>query len=434
MRPASVKARPLSADERSRARLNDRNTDALTRLTLEPPTSGWPLDGNPGAQKALAYLGSQNSSLGSHPRFAYWSQAFAKPDAWIEVRDDIDKVKFVAGQGFSQDDFNAAQSQLHKELTYVYKVRYYLDELSTPFKDNQQVAWGDTQKIADDIYKAVEASNDNVSGGFAELFEIMLQLAGPFTGGATAGVAELLDLGMWAYGANNSGAPTYQDFSIAANQLGAQLEQQAQATEKAIARVGDVIVSDWAKLSVVGPVASCEPGPGCPQEYSFTTDDSAAASASINRGIQRLAYERLFPLGYLVYQLLRDNPPGQPVIHRSKPPDIADIANYTCKPLGFPPFYNPPATAYLSLLQVIDPAGADNAYDTFVLSRPTDNLKPPVYPPDAMLDHMFKEVPDTNDPKDDGLGMSKVDLITNSKHNWFKGDQATEQQNCHWQS
>jgi hypothetical protein len=431
MRPASVKARPLSADERSRAQLNNRNTDALTRLTLEPPTSGWPLDGDRGAQKALAYLGSQNSSLGSNPRFAYWNQAFAKPDAWIEVRDDIDRVKYLAGQGFSQDDFNAAQSQLHKELTYVYKVRYYLDELSTPFKDNQQVAWGDTQTIADGIYKAVEPSNDNVSGGLAELFEIVLELAEPFTGGATAEVAELLDFGMWAYGADNSGAPTYQDFSIAANQLGAQLEQQAQATEKAIARTGDVIVSDWAKLSVVGPVASCEPGPGCPEEYSFTTDDSAAASASINRGIQRLAYKRLFPLGYRVYQLLRDNPPGQPVIHRSKPPDPA---NYTCKPLLFPPFASPPANAYLSLLQVIDPAGADNAYDTFVLSRRTDNLNPPVYPPDAMLDHMFKEVPDTNDPKDDGLGMSKVDLVTNAKPNWFKGDQATEQQYCFWQS
>lgn len=268
-----------------------------------------------------------------------------------------------------------------------------------------------------------------MSGGLAELFEIMLQLAEPFTGGATAEVAELLDFGMWAYGANNSGAPTYQDFSIAANQLGAQLEQQAQATEKAIARMGDVIVSDWAKLSVVGPVASCEPGPGCPPEYSFTTDDSAAASASINRGIQRLAYERLFPLGYLVYQLLRGNPAGQPVIHRSKPPDIAA---YTCKP--FPPFAEAPANAYQSLLQVIDPAGADNAYDTFVLSRPTDTLDAARYPPDAMLDHMFKDVPDTNDPKDDGLGMSKVDLITNSKHNWFKGDQATEQKYCYWQS
>ena len=100
-------------------------------------------------------------------------------------------------------------------------------------------------------------------------------------------------LGVWAFGAAGpSGAPTYEEFTIEADELGAELEKLAQNTADAISRMGDVIVNDYAKLSLVGNNALCIPGPGCLKGWSFTADDTSQASADINRSIRRLAYEK----------------------------------------------------------------------------------------------------------------------------------------------
>jgi hypothetical protein len=50
----------------------DSVTDLLSTVALEPPTTGWPLDDDPGAKAALSWLGSQDSRLGPNPRTAYW--------------------------------------------------------------------------------------------------------------------------------------------------------------------------------------------------------------------------------------------------------------------------------------------------------------------------------------------------------------------------
>ena len=284
-RPASVKQ-------------NDNVTDLLSTVALEPPTTSWPLDDDPGAKAALSWLGSQDSRLGPNPRTAYWLQDFAVVGTWLDIKNTISAVTYSSGNGFSQADFNSAKTELLKELGWVFKVRSYTTQLSTVFQQSGQPAWAQTHAIADSIYDSVKPPDNETTLGWFEFAEILLDLAGPLTDDASSEVAELLEFAVWAYGASASGAPTYDEFAVAAHQLGAQLEQLAMSTQEAVSRMGDVVVNDYAKLSLVGQNALCNPGPGCLEGWSFTGDDATQASADINRSIQRLAYEKVIPMAY----------------------------------------------------------------------------------------------------------------------------------------
>jgi hypothetical protein len=404
---------------------NDNVTDLLSTVTLEPPTTSWPLDGDPGAKAALSWLGSQDSRLGPNPRTAYWLQDFTVVGTWLDIASTIRSVTYASGNGFTQDDFNTAKAELLKELNWVFKVRSYVAQLSTVFQQSGQPAWAQTHVIADNVYDAVKPPDDKTTLGWFEFAEILLDLAGPLTADASSEVADLLEFGVWAYGASQSGAPTYDEFAVSADELGAQLEQLAMSTEAAVSRMGDVVVNDYAKLSLVGQNALCNPGPGCPEGWSFTADDGTQASADINRSIQRLAYEKFIPMGYAVFQLARNGTfGGFPPIHRSAPPRAIDCYHTVH---GRPEWTNAPGLAYTSLLNDLDPNGVDNGYDSFVLHIPSVYGQIWLgYPPVQMLTHMFKPVPDTSDPTDDGLGMNLNDMVRNATYSWYWSSLADE--------
>jgi hypothetical protein len=404
---------------------NANETDRLSTVTLEPPTTSWPLDDDPGAKAALSWLGSQDSRLGPNPRTAYWLQDFAVVGTWLDIKDTISAVTYSPGNGFSQADFDTAKTQLLKELGWVFKVRSYTTQLSTVFQQSNQPAWAQTHVIADGIYGSVKPPDDTTFLRWSSFVDILLKLAGPFTAGATNVVAQLLDFGVWGFGALESGAPTYDGFAVAADQLGAQLETLAMSSEQAVERMGDVVVNDYAKLSVVGQNALCNPGPGCPPGWSFTGDDATQASADINRGIQRLAYETFIPMAYATFQLARNgNLGGIPSVKRSAPP--RDTNGYITVH-GRPEWTNAPRLAYTSLLRDLDPNGVDNWYDTFILHIPSVYGQIWLgYPPVKTLSHMFRPVPNTTDPTDDGLGMNLNDMVRNASTSWYWGNQADE--------
>ena len=65
------------------------------------------------------------------------------------------------------------------------------------------------------------------------------------------------------------------------------------------------------QAQVVGADGGCNPNsPGCPKEYAYTEAAKVAFSAAFYRGVQRIAYEKLLPLGYRVYQPQNPRLPG----------------------------------------------------------------------------------------------------------------------------
>lgn len=404
-------------------------SNALQKLVLQPPTDGWPDSG-----AALNYLGATDERLGCDPRSAYWSGSLTEPDL-NAIAAEIGVAAYPnAGTSdpctgtpvrFTEGQFSAAKAELLQELGWVGNVRSYLDKLASPFADGGLESWTQAQTIADQIYQAAKQPDDKTSLRWAQFTSTMIKLIGaasfnPIAGGVAGIMANLLDLGVWVAGARKDGTPGGDDVRFQADELGAHLVDQAQQAQATYARLGDIIVSDYDKLKVVGADGGCNPSsPDCPKAYSYTQADTATFSGAFYRAIQRIAYEKLLPLGYRVYQL--ENFDSLAPSDRGRPPDVP--AWYHCA--AYHPFYGFSPRAYTSLLEELDPVSHINLYDVFVLSAPV--LWPHVYgisPPEELLKRMFDPVATTDDPKAGGLGISPAELMRTAKHYSFSKAQA----------
>ena len=400
---------------------NGDRPSALPALVLDRGNDKWPLADDPGAMRAFAYLGSTDEQLGSDPRSAYWIQNLDQ-SATNALIDKLEHVAYPSGSDFTKEQFEAARAELITELGWVGRVRAYLTEVSSPFADNALSSWVTAQTVADKVYESVKPPDDETATSWIEFVKTILHLADPFTEGASGHVADLLDFGVWAYGATQSGAPTSGEFRFKANELGARLVERAQEANATYDRVGDAIVSDYASLRELGTHAGCNPSdPKCPPQWAFTKQDRVQASVDVYRATEALAYQKLTPLGYRVYAML-------PAL-LTKPPIYQE--QYKCG--GEHPFSNVPTKASATLLQTLDtstrydPMGI-NGYQVYALGRPLRIYVDP--PPAEIVDRMFDPVSHSGDPNAGGLGISQAQFMAEAKHTTFYQSPVA---NCWWQ-
>jgi hypothetical protein len=448
----SIVVRP---DRQSRFRpvASDASPDALAELVLKEPTNAWPLsqecrpagmrDDDPGANLAFAYLGSANNKIGSDPRAAYTLQPYDKSD-WNDRAAEIAKVEYTdvplsqRRDKFTQVQFIAGRCQLVTELHWVANVRAYLSSLTAPFAATALTSYGHAQKLADDIYKETHTPDDDVAMHWIEFVEILLKFAAPIpeVGEVTETIAGAMELGVWAFGANEDGTPTDDELQFKAHELGDKLQTQLTDAMKTYDSIGDVIVTDSAKLAFLGTNGGCIPtgdADTCPKGYSFTTDDKRRVATNLYRSVEQLAYEELLPLAFRVYGL---NPQ-----RRAAAPDPKW---YRCS--IYPWWYYSPlalSTATTPLLQELDPtASSQNVWKLLVLSRPKGStvFSRGQAPSDELLRRMFGAVPKPDSPSFDrpekgGLGISPSRLMRAAKWNlWEEArddhDRPTGRDNC----
>lgn len=393
----------------------------LQNLIMQPPTKAWPLDNNPEAHEALAYIGqTSDNRLGCDPRSSYWTQGFGEADVNAIVREVAAATYPGTNAGdpcapgnnvaFTESQFDTAQNELLQELKWVGRVRSYMTNLSAPFDDNGLKSWARVIEIAADIYDKAKQPDENVGLNWNAFTSIILKLLGPVTGGTSATAAGLLDLGAWIANRHADGSSRADELPFKADQLGAKLVDQAEQAQASYVKMGDIIVSDYAKLSVVGANGGCAPGsPTCNEDFSYTDNDRADLSEALALGVERLAYEKLLPLGFHVFQLNSD---PKYVPDHTQPPDPQQ---YNCP--YYPWYYYPSPLAWTSLLQGFDPVHHDNIYDVFVLSIPPGANTYHGTPPDeAMLTRMFDSV------SKGGLGMSAATMMRTAEHDGWTGE------------
>jgi hypothetical protein len=402
-------------------------TQTLQDLILEPPTPGWPLDNKPGPKAALAYLSeTSDNRLGCDPRTAYWTQPLSESD----INDILGTVRAAKPPGanatdpctgkevnFTSTDFTTAQSQLVKELQWLSRVRSYMQLLASPFADGGISSWAEVSDIAATIYKTSRQPDGDVSLFWSQFSSLILKVLGPVTGGVSAQVADVLNLGMWIAGRGTDGSPGGENFSVATNLLGAQLVQQAQQALATYTAMGNIIASDYSKLSIVGQNGDCDPtSPGCDKDFSYPDVEKAALSTAVSRSAERLAYEKLLPLGFNVFQLAMD---VDNVNDRSHPPDPRQ---YLCGGTYYPWYYYPSPPAWTSLLQAYDPGNHNNSYQTFVLSVPPGANTYHGTPPDTTtLTRMLGPVSKSLEASDGGLDISPANLMRDAQHYGWTG-------------
>jgi hypothetical protein len=174
--------------------------------------------------------------------------------------------------------------------------------------------------------------------------------------------------------------------------------------------MGDIIVSDYHKLSVIGRNGGCDPAAkGCDKDFSVTRQDRVKAVTGIYRGIESLAYQKLVPLVYHVHQLNTD--PGK-VPNPGVPPDPR---TYECA-YTFP-FPDHPALGSTALLQEVDSTSRhNNRWETLVMADAEHLAKKPSDAFIKIVHRMFDPISASLDPMQGGLGISPTQLMTEAPH------------------
>jgi hypothetical protein len=410
-------------------------SESLAEVVMEPPTTTWPLEGNLGAMKAFRWLAGVDKRLGAEPRVSYWSQEL-DADTWNAIAKEVEVKKYAevpapAKGEFTEAQFEEARKELSQELIWVSKVREYLDHLSKPFEKERLSSWQAAQKIADEIYGESKAPDNETALRWIEFTSIVLKLAGPATAHVSNEIGEVLDLGVWAFGSDKEGHPTYDEVSIKAHELGKTLSDQMASAAETYGAMGDVIVSDPKKLALVGKYALCEPGPGCKEAFSFTTAQRRQVSADLRRGVERLSWEKLLPLGFNTYRLHKDK---EPEFVAGKP---RSIHKYACGWYAPWKYFNEFQTqqAVGNLLLELDPQGTNNRWQVRVFARPEGNYG---YAPDEKtLKNLTEPVPKDNSPEQKGLGISMEKLIAEEETELWSpnsGEPEKEREDaCYWE-
>lgn len=443
----------LRPDRQSRFRpssvtTDGRDADVLTGMIMQAPSQNWPLSDDPGALRALAYLGSTDSRLGRDPRTAYWVQRWDEgttqaiisgingqsyPESPADVRAP-GALRSPAALNFTLPEFDAAKRQLKTELAQVGRVRTYMNDLARPFGDSQLTDWAQAHDIADQVWRSARQPDDETAFRWIDFTKIILELLAPFTHDVTAELGALLDLGVWAHGATKAGASTYDEVAIQADDLGTELVARAQQTAEHYRRMADIIVSDPAKLAYFGTNGGCDlvTDPSCPEPLAWGTKQQIQASANIYRSVARLSYEKLLPLGYHVFRTVTEGWFGHGA-WRLAPPDIHD---YYCN--NYEAWRDVPQAASTALVEQVDPAGAAApngmwVFRTLVLGvPPASSDQHAVPPPDDLLKRMFDSVPPSNDPTVGGLDISPQDLMSNAKQWYWEYNERYEYGRCGW--
>jgi hypothetical protein len=406
----------------------DTGPNALSELVLDEPTKAWPVskecrpagmaDDDPGVTRAIAGLGRANE-LGPDPRATYALQPNTQTE-WNKIAGTVKNTQYAQIPASLRDpvteaQFLAARCQLVKELGWVGNVRGYLEKLKKPITEAGGISYSDVVAIGDRIFAETKEPDSKEALFWVEFVEILLELAGPVTHEASSTIAGLMQLGVLAFESGEGGGPA-DEVEYEARKLGDALVKEMQDTAKNLDAIGDVIVTDSAKLSFVGAHGGCVPAKDpkdrtCPEGYSFTSDDKRRVYADVYRGLERLAYEELLPFAFHTFGL------------NAQRLDRAPEARwYRCGAYHPWSYYSPLAVsnATTAELQELDPTdGKNSLWKVLVLSRPvggwTNYGKPPS---DALLNRMFVPVVDGDDnPREGGLGVSPSRLMRAAK--WY---------------
>ena len=388
-------------------------SNGLDDIVLAAPgQTAWPLGG--GALRALSSLGDSDPRLGPDPRNAYWTQDLDESDT-NSIIEGLRDQTFASGQGFTKNQFTAAKTELIQELRWVGNTRSYLSKLSQPFASSGLDGWAAAQGIADQVYADATTSTNPVVMEWLQFTSILIGFGGP----PGQMLSRALQLGMWAYGASADGGPGYSQIKTTADKLGTAFITQAKAAEATFQNMGDVVVSDYAKLKQVGTYGGCNTGAsGCPAGLAYSAADRKQVSAGVYRGIELQSWVKLLPLGFPTWDLV-------PPYASGGAPE--DPGLYLCNADSETPFSGFPDATHVSFFQAYNPTSpTDSQFEMFIIAAPVGlfSAKPPGT---AILNRVFGPVPASGDPRDGGLGMSLAAYVRKtSPKPWSRTS-------CRWQ-
>ena len=393
--------------------------ELLVDLVLEPPShTGWPDEGDKEVEEAISYIGGKVHALGLEPRKEYWTQIATAGEA-NTLAEKVNEQKYQANTLFSEKAFTKAREELHHELGMVSTTRQYLANLAAPAGAGLPV-WEAVTSLSGSLEKELQVLKERgeVNAEYLGMAQELLELL--TLGAASAANAEDLErflagaaiaagAGQSLWNANYEGVSPGPDVKVKADELGSKLAHQGQENEAAILRMGDIIISDWNKLQIVGEYGGCDAqGGDCGEnnkyaELSWNKDIPPEAKANTQRAFDRQIYEQLIPVAYPIWNT---------GMTHSQAPNPLEFGFYCDDLKNRYPLEGAPALSYFRSLEEFSPLEQSKVWSVYM----TVSRSGYVYgwPAEKFLKRMFEPLPvDDSNPEDGGLAMDPGKFMRN---------------------
>lgn len=442
--------------------------DTLTTQVMKTPnTLAWPGADNPSYMAVLSCLAADKAKLNqANPRLSYWSNSSQiTAQDWDNWYTDVKRAQLSDCPGTDATLFDTAKKQFQQELLFNYYLRSYIDDLKSPYSAEAAIAdlanlnkWSSELKADSDEIKSKGIQVDWFAL-IATAIEAVAPFLAPYLGSKVSKAAEKLveklthalsaatagaiELGGASLETDETGEKYLEDdkFTAEVGKLGSEVVDRLQSTADNFDRMGDVIASDYAKLTTVGgELLQCQkeqnagrtPGQkGFDCDPSFFTNNITLkkAEATASHTAEQTIYEKVLPLTFPVTRLPWD---GEITMGYGDPEGNWDATLFDCfNATPFPSSWPEESKPFLrrsvglsldrGFLYSLD-EGADPRltfmslpqFDAYVIAAfGKDRFN--VETADKTVERLFGETADSTDPADGGLGADPVDFVLSQK-------------------
>jgi hypothetical protein len=410
-------------------------SEKLMDLVMQSPgQEAWPDEDDPTVMAAISAIGVKTKLLGRRPRFAYWNSLTTAARAGQALR-EVKDLRRSSLPGLSDPAFEAAKGDLVTELNLVESARAYMEELAQP-EGAGGGAYMRAATVSDELEEDLKKLKEE-GEAFSEYFAVLQQLfetgaliasggeseAAKFLVKFLQGMTIAAETGQTAFNTSWKGAQTTPSVAVKAAQLGETLVQQARDNEKAFTRFGDIIVSDWHKLQIVGEYGGCNPEGSCGEhdewdQLALTPAMATQAETATIRAFNREIYTRLVPLAFPIWHTGRI----QPRMREHLPPG----RSYECSDFSHP-FLEAPKLSYFPSPAEFNPTTGVEEWEMY-LSVARSGLTYG-FAKEPMLERMFDPMPvGSSDPFRGGLGMNPGDFMREG----MRISEYVPSHNCTW--
>jgi hypothetical protein len=322
---------------------------------------------------ALSYIatGIGLPSYQSDLRTAYYKRS--PKSTWSDQKTDLARLQFESGHGFSQAEFCNLKAELQDEFTWLDNVKGLFDTYEAAFNRSGAIQQFDLQKLGEGIRASVAPDDDaeigwSVGGFAGNLVSAGLVFAAVTPEGTAAlaaweALVAVYELVRELVG--QSGAPVGDQVTSKVGDLSQDVANRLFDTANGLDRLRQVIISDYGRLSALGPAAN---------DPKWNIDLPTVAT-NLRTAAQAFFSWELMPVAYEVYALVGSDDPE------------------TCRDALYGHTWRgAPASAQMEWMGGYDLFGEKHQQARFLIGKHHLSIRYYAYPPKEVADPIFTPV------------------------------------------
>jgi hypothetical protein len=351
----------------------------------QQPGCGAPGSDPAGYAAALSRI-AQGVGLGDYAQNL--RNAYVQNDqaTWSDEKVDLAGLSFQSGNGYTADQWCNLKAELQHEWDWLDQVKSLLDAYKQPFLRSGASELIDLQTLGDDVKNSVHPNGSATVGW--DVFSVIGEVANVVSFFPEEGaIGALIDSIQSAYDlssefATGGGSPLPDQVDSKVQALSEQVAAQYSDVAASMDNLRDVVISDYGRLSTLGPLA---PTP----DWAIDSGTIEQVTQELKTGAQGWFSEQLLPLAWKAFTLA-------PIGTQNPNPTTSNCSvTYGSSSSGYTTnFASEPASGQVLLQPRVVALGRGNPNDVGIF----DSFS---VPPATLTDPLFAS------PNQNGLGLYK---------------------------